>query len=425
MGILKDKATKYISPVLGKYFPDLEISKGQGIYLYDTNGKQYIDFSCGIGVTNTGHCHPKVVSAITKQASQLIHICAGIAHYESHVKLAEKLVNILPFKESSVVFSQSGSEAIEASLKLAKYVTKKQKIVAFTHSFHGRTLGALSVTYKEKYKKGYEGWLINDIIRLHYPYHYYHQDIEYKDYVFQCISEFKKAILENNDIAAVIIEPVLGEGGYVPAPIEFIKELRAFTEEQGILLIFDEVQSGFGRTGTMFAMEHYDVVPDIVALAKGIASGLPLGACVAKKELMDKWTTSAHGGTYIGNPVSCAAGLATINIIEEEGLLDNAYESGKLIMSLLNDAKKNLPVIGDVRGVGLMIGVEFIDPTTKEPNTELVKTIKQKSLEKGLVVISCGDNDQVIRLIPALIITKEQAKEAIDIFISAIKESIK
>ena len=424
MGILKDKAIKYISPVLGKYFPDLEVISGQGIYLFDPDGKRYIDFTCGIGVTNTGHCHPKVVKAIAKQATQLIHICAGIAHYEPHVKLAERLVNLLPFKEASVVFSQSGSEAVEASLKLAKYVTKKNKLIAFTHAFHGRTLGALSVTSKEKYKKGYEGWLIEDIIRLEYPYHFHNNTIEYREYVFQCIASFKKAIIENDDIAAVIIEPILGEGGYVPAPVEFIQELRKFTEENGILLIFDEVQSGFGRTGTMFAMEHYDVVPDIVALAKGIASGMPLGACVAKKELMDKWTTSAHGGTYIGNPVSCAASLATIDAIEEEGMLENAYETGKLISSLLNEAKKSLPVIGDVRGVGLMIGVEFINPATKEPDSDIVKKIKLKALEKGLVLISCGDSDQVIRLIPALIITKPQAKEAIDIFISAIKESL-
>ncbi|MDD4526561.1 MAG: aminotransferase class III-fold pyridoxal phosphate-dependent enzyme [Candidatus Margulisbacteria bacterium] len=424
MSILKDKAKKYISPVLGKYFPDFEVISGEGIYLYDSDGKRYIDFTCGIGVTNTGHCHPTVVKAITKQASQLIHICAGIAHYEPHIKLAERLVNILPFKEASVVFSQSGSEAIEASLKLARYVTKKKKLVAFTHSFHGRTLGALSVTYKEKYKKGYEGWLIDDVIRLDYPYYFHHNTMEYHDYVFQCIANFKKAILENNDIAAVIIEPILGEGGYVPAPVEFIQELRKFTEEQGILLIFDEVQSGFGRTGTMFAMEHYDVVPDIVALAKGIASGMPLGACVAKKELMDQWTTSAHGGTYIGNPVSCAASLATISVIEEEGLLENAYEIGKFITSLLHEAQKKLPVIGDVRGVGLMIGVEFIDPVTKEPSPEIVKKIKIKALEKGLVIISCGDSDQCLRLIPALIITKAQAKEAIDILISTIQECL-
>ncbi|MEI7942306.1 MAG: aminotransferase class III-fold pyridoxal phosphate-dependent enzyme [Candidatus Riflemargulisbacteria bacterium] len=424
MGILKEKATKYISPVLGKYFPDLEVVSGQGIYLFDTDGKKYIDFTCGIGVTNTGHCHPKVVKAIAKQTSHLIHICAGIAHYEPHIKLAERLVKLLPFKEASVVFSQSGSEAVEASLKLAKYVTKKSKIIAFTHAFHGRTLGALSVTYKEKYKKGYEGWLIEDIIRLEYPYHFHNSNLEYREYVFQCIASFKKAIIENNDIAAVIIEPILGECGYVPAPVEFIQELRKFTEENGVLLIFDEVQSGFGRTGTMFAMEHYDVVPDIVALAKGIASGMPLGACVAKKELMDKWTTSAHGGTYIGNPVSCAASLATIDAVEEEGMLDNAYETGKLIVSLLNEAKKTLPVIGDVRGVGLMIGVEFINPTTKEPDSDIVKKIKLKALEKGLILISCGDSDQVIRLIPALIITKSQAKEAIDIFISSIQESL-
>ncbi len=424
MSILKDKAKKYISPVLGKYYADFEVSKGDGIYLYDNDGHRFIDFTSGIGVTNTGHCHPRVVKAISNQAANLIHICAGIAHYEPHIKLAERLVKLLPFKDASVVFSQSGSEAVEASLKLAKYVSKKKKIIAYSHAFHGRTLGALSVTAKEKYKAGYENWLIKDVIRLEYPYHFHNQNKDYRTYVFECIEQFKKTILEDNDIAAVIIEPFLGEGGYLPAPVEFIKELRAFTEEQGVLLIFDEVQSGFGRTGTMFAMEHYDVVPDIVALAKGIASGMPLGACVAKKELMDQWTTAAHGGTYIGNPISCAAGLATIDIIEEEELLENSYNVGKQIMSLLNEAKNTLPVIGDVRGAGLMIGVELIDPVTNKPNPELVKNIRYAALSKGLLVISCGDQDQVLRLIPPLIITSEQAKQAIDILIESIRECV-
>jgi 4-aminobutyrate aminotransferase len=424
MGTLTEKGKKYISPVLGKYYADLEIIKGEGIYVYDTDGKRYFDFTCGIGVTNIGHCHPRVVKAIAKQASQLIHICAGIATYEPHVKLAEKLVNLLPFPEASVVFSQSGSEAIEASLKLAKQVTKKNKLVAFKHSFHGRTLGALSVTYKEKYKQGYEEWLIKDIIRLDYPNYFNNRHLTYNEYVFQCIDNFKKIILQDDDIAAVIIEPILGEGGYVPAPVDFLKELRNFTEERGVLLIFDEVQSGFGRTGSMFAMEHYDVVPDIVALAKGIASGLPLGACVAKKELMDQWKTSSHGGTYIGNPVSCAASLATIAVIEEEGLLENAYQVGKTIMELLNVAKENIPVIGDVRGVGLMIGVEIIDAVTKRTNTSLVREIRNKALEKGLLIISCGDEDQVLRLIPPISITEVQAKEAIYLLLDTIKEIV-
>ena len=425
MGELKNKADKFISPVQGHY-SDLEIDKAKGIYLYSTDGRKIMDFTSGIAVANTGHCHPEVVKAIFDQSQKLMHICAGVAYYPAYVDLAEKLVKITPFSDAKVYFSQSGSEAIECSLKLAKYVSKKKTLVAFTHSFHGRTLGALSATYKKKYRNGYEDWLISDTKWVKYPYCYRCPFGEkYGSCTFKCISQMKELIYKHiNDIAAVIIEPILGEGGYVPAPVEFIQELRTFTADNNIILIFDEIQSGFGRTGTMFAMNHYDVVPDIVALAKGIASGMPLGACVAKTEIMNQWTTSSHGGTYPGNPVTCAASMATINVLQKEKLLENAYEMGQYMKATLKDLMIKYPVIGDVRGFGLMIGVEFIKPETGDYNTELVTKLRVKALEKGLVLISCGDHDQVIRMIPPLMITKEEVKKGLDIFVDALRDAL-
>ncbi|MDD5455435.1 MAG: aminotransferase class III-fold pyridoxal phosphate-dependent enzyme [Candidatus Margulisbacteria bacterium] len=421
--ILK-KADQYISPVLS-HFTRLEVDHAEGLYLYTVDGKKYIDFTSGIGVVNTGHVHPNIYKAICEQTKKLIHIAAGIAYYAPHSNLAEKIVKITGFKEASVFFTQSGSEAIEASLKLARYVSKKKKLLAFSGAFHGRTLGALSITYKEKYKKGYEDWLINSVITANFPYCYRcPYDQTYGKCKFQCITDMKEKIIKNkDDLAAVIIEPVLGEGGYIPAPVEFIQELRYITNEHNIILIFDEIQSGFGRTGEMFAKEHYEVQPDVIALAKAIASGLPLGACVARADLMNQWTTSAHGGTFPGNPVACAASLATIDTIDKEKLLDNAYETGQYMKSLLKDAQKKYQQIGDVRGFGLMIGVEFIKPGTKEPNPEFVKSVRNIALVKGLLLISCGENDQVIRLIPPLIIKKEEIKTAIGIFLDSIREA--
>ena len=418
-----DKADTYLSPVLS-HFSRIEIERAEGIYLYGIDGKKYIDCASGIAVANTGHAHPKIQKAIAEQASKFLHLCAGIVYYPQNVALAEALVKRLPFKEASVFFTQSGSEAIETSLKLALYVSKKKKIVVFDSAFHGRTMGALSLTAKEKYKQGYDGWLSKEVIRVPYPYCYrcpYGKKAGSCD--FSCVSKLKTVLLDHAaEIAAVFIEPVLGEGGYVPAPVDFMTELRYITKELDILLAFDEIQTGFGRTGTLFAMEQYDVCPDIVALAKGIASGLPLGACVARKDLMDKWTTSAHGGTYTGNPVSCAAGLATLKVIDEEKLLENAYEVGQYLKELFLEAKSKFSVIGDVRGFGLMLGIELIKPDSKEPNPELLRALRLKALEKGLIIISCGDSDQVIRFIPPLTITKQQAKQACDILLDSLAE---
>lgn len=423
MAELYEKGMKYLAPVLGHY-TDLEVVSGKGVLLKSLDGKKYLDFTCGVAVNSLGHCHPKVVKAIQKQAATLQHICFAIAYYPSHVNLAEKLAKISPYQDAAVFICQSGSEAVEASLKLAKYVSKKKKILAFTLCFHGRTLGALSVTAKQKYRQGYEDWLIPEVIRENYPYCYRCPfNKKYGSCDFQCISEVEKTILKDTDIAAIIIEPILGEGGYYPAPIEFIQALRKITEEQNILLIFDEVQTGIGRTGTMFALEHYDVVPDIIALAKGMGAGMPIGACIASYSLMKKWDRSAHGGTYPGNPVTCAASLAAIEIIEQENLLENTYQVGQYLKNSLQDIKYKHSFIGDIRGIGLMIGIEIIKPKTdKEPYPELVIRIRNLALKKGLIIISCGDKDQVIRLIPPLNITKAQAETGLNILVDVFNE---
>jgi 4-aminobutyrate aminotransferase len=424
MGILTEKAKKYISPVLGKYFSDLEIVKGQGVYVFDPDGKRYLDFAAGIGVVSTGHCHPKVVEAIVKQTHELIHIMGGIAYSPPYVNLAELLVSISPFKEASVVLTQSGSEAIEACLKLAKYVSNKRKVVAFSHAFHGRTLGATAVTYKEKYKHGYEDWLL-EVVRAPYPYYFHNKDLSFQEYETEIINQVRDIICQDSEIGAVIIEPVLGEGGYVPAPQRFLIELRRITEEHNVLLIFDEVQSGMGRTGKWFASEHYGVVPDIIALAKGIASGMPLGACIAKKEIMDKWSRAAHGGTYIGNPVTCAAALATIDVIKREKLLENSAEVGDYLKEELQKVFAGFPQVGDIRGLGLMIGIEFVNPTTGEGDPVIVSKIRNIALSKGLILISCGDSDQIIRLIPPLIINRFQVDEGVKILLESVQEAIR
>jgi 4-aminobutyrate aminotransferase len=260
--------------------------------------------------------------------------------------------------------------------------------------------------------------------RLPYPYCYrcpYSKQYGHCD--FECLKELKTLLLADDQVGGVLIEPILGEGGYVPAPVEYIQELRRFTAERGIVLIFDEIQSGFGRTGMLFAKELYDVQPDVMALAKGIASGMPLGACVASAELMDNWTMSAHGGTFLGNPLSCAAGIATLSVIESQQLLENAYHVGQYAKGLLEEAQSRYPVMGDVRGSGLMIGIEFVQPGTKIPNPELVLKIRQVAQERGLLLISCGEEGQVIRLIPPLTISKDEMVQGINIILDIIREN--
>ncbi|MFH1429838.1 MAG: aminotransferase class III-fold pyridoxal phosphate-dependent enzyme [Candidatus Margulisiibacteriota bacterium] len=390
---LVQRADKVLASVLGHY-TELPVTHGEGTYLFGMDGKRYLDFATGIAVTSTGHCHPKVSKAICDQAKKLIHACAGVVYYEPNIALAEKLAAITPFENAKTFFTNSGSEAIEGALKLARYTTKKPKLVAFQGGFHGRTFGALSLTSsKKKYSEGYEPRLPDT--------HIIPMDISALD------------ALGPDKIAAVLIEPIQGEGGYIPAPKEFLQALRKYCSDNNILLIFDEVQSGMGRTGKWFAGEHYNVKPDILVLAKGIASGMPLGAFIADASLFDRWPTSAHGGTYTGNPVACAAALATIDVIKSEKLLNHVTSVGEFIQKELAKLQADCPDIKDVRGMGLLIGIEF-------DNAETVTKVRKQCLEKGLILISCGIHDQVIRFVPPLNVTRIQVQSALSILRDAI-----
>ncbi|MBI5701243.1 aminotransferase class III-fold pyridoxal phosphate-dependent enzyme [Candidatus Saganbacteria bacterium] len=394
---LLDGFKEYVSPVLGRYFEDLEIVSGKGCNLYDMNGKEYLDFSSGIATCSTGHCHPKVVRAAVEQTKKLIHICIGVALYEPYIKLGEELRKILPITDSQIFCCQSGSEAVEAAIKLAKYAAKKQGIIAFQGAFHGRTLGALSVTTsKIKYREGYEPLL---------------PEVYISAFDLNAVEE----IMKNHQIGGVIIEPILGEGGYIVVEKQFMKGLRALCNKYNCLLIFDEVQTGIGRTGHWFAANYFEVAPDIMALAKGIASGFPLGVCAAKKEIMAKWTPGAHGSTFGGNPVSCAAAIATLTVIQEKGLVAKADKLGKYIIKRLKAMQKSYSRIKEVRGMGLMIGVDFQD-------NEIVKKILNICLREGLILISTGGDGTVIRFIPPLIIKKDEIDHALFIFEKALGE---
>ncbi len=384
-----------MSPVLGKYFDDFEIKGGQAGYLLGLDGQKYLDFATGIASCPTGHCHPRVAAAIKKQADTLLHTCIGVAYYEGYVSLAEELQKIAPMKKALAFFCQSGSEAVEASLKLAKYATKKPGIIAFQGGFHGRTLGALSVTTsKLKYRDGYEP-LLPEV------------------YVAPLDLKVVEGLLKTKKIAGLIIEPILGEGGYVVVKKDFLQGLRRLADRYGALLIFDEVQTGIGRTGKWFACQHTGVVPDIIALAKGIASGLPLGACLAKAEVMQKWSPGAHGSTFGGNPVCCAAAIATLQVIRDEKLLANAVKQGAYLLGELKRLQKKYPAIKDVRGLGLMIGVDF---GANEP----VRSIMNQCLKQGVLMIPTGADGTVMRLIPPLGVTRAQVDQALRAFSAAL-----
>ena len=416
---------KVVSPVLGHY-NDLVIKGGKGAYLFGVDGKSYLDFSCGIAVTSLGHCNPKIVSAVKKQLTNLEHICIGVAYYEKYIELAEKLAEITPDGLDMCFFCQDGSGAVEAAMKLAKYTSKKQGIISFTGSFHGRTFGAMSVTNsKEKYKKGYEPLMANTY-EVGYPYCYrckWHggQTCSPDRCSWECVKELEEKVegAGPSNIAAVLIEPIMGEGGYIAPPDGYLKKVKEICAKNSILLIFDEVQSGFGRSGKMFACEHSGVTPDIMIMAKAMANGLPLGGVIAKRELMESWTTGAHGGTYGGNPVCCAASLAVIEQIQKGKLTGKAEKLGKYLLKRLKNLQKKHSVIGDVRGKGLMIGVEFIKEDG-QPNPEATSKIIKECLNDGLLLISCGSHDQVIRFIPPLNVKKADIDKALGIFESVL-----
>lgn len=403
------RAARVFTPALHVYYP-INVIRGEGAFVYADDGRRFLDFSSGLAVLNIGHNHPRVVSAARSQMERLIH-SGGVYLNEAAVRAAEDLTAIIPDGIDMLFFSNSGAEAVEGALKLARHATGRQGIISFIPAFHGRTLGALSVTTSAaSYRKGYHPLLPSV---LHSPYPYCHRCRFGKSpdaCGLSCLAYLEEMLLHQvsaDEIAAVIIEPFLGEGGYFPAPSSFLLALRNLCDRHGILLIFDEVQSGMGRTGRWFACEHSGVVPDIMTIAKGIASGFPLSAVAAKREIMEKWPAGAHGTTFGGNPVSCAACSATIEVIRDEGLLEKAAELGAKLLERFRGLAAAHPQIGQVRGHGYMIGIEF-EASDGSPDPASCNRVLEHCLEMGLILIGCGRERNVIRFIPPLVATEDQ-----------------
>jgi 4-aminobutyrate aminotransferase len=414
-----------ISPVLGRYM-DRSWSHGIGHRLYDTAGQGYLDFANGIAVTALGHTHPRVTAAIHAQVDRLIGPVHALGFAESTVTLARMLAATLPDPLDSVLFLNSGSETIDGAIKLARRVTGRPTILAFRGAFHGRTIGATSVTSSNlNYRAGYEP-LLPGVYHVPFPAAYRDFEGDEARATETClanINELLRTVVAPSQVAAVIIEAVQGEGGYYPAPVAFLQALRALCDQHGILLIADEVQAGLGRTGRMWAFEHAGIVPDVVCVAKAIANGLPLSAIVTRRELQQQWGKGAHGTTYGGNPVACAAGVAVLETIRDENLVANARARGAELSAGLRELMADHPGIGDVRGPGLMVGVEFVkDRATREPDGELTEAVAARAAEAGLLLLTCGIDHQVIRWIPPLDVTVPEVEEALGIFEGALRD---
>jgi 4-aminobutyrate aminotransferase len=411
-----------ISPSYTRSYPFV-IDRGKGSLVWDVDGNQYIDFTAGIAVTSTGHSHPEVVQAIKDQADKFIHMSGTDFYYPVQIELAEKLDALVPGEEpKQAFFTNSGAESIEAAFKLARYATGRPRMIAFIGAFHGRTMGAMSLSAsKYVHRQGFAP-LVPGVTHVAYGYCYRcSYNLEYPSCDVHCVNYIEDTIFKRfipaEEVAAIFVEPIQGEGGYVVPPPLYHQRLRELADRFGILLVDDEIQSGMGRTGKMFAIEHWGVVPDIVTIAKGIASGMPLGAMVAKRSLMT-WPSGAHANTFGGNPVACAAAMATIRLIED-GFMQNAVRMGERFMARLKGMQANHASMGDVRGLGLMVGVEMVmDRDTREPANELRDALVQKCFEQGLLLLGCGPNS--VRFVPALNISADLVDEGLRIFEEAL-----
>ena len=421
---------QFVNPSYPRPSFKLVAERGSGVWVEDVDGNIFLDCNAGVAVCSTGHCHPEVVQAIQKQAAELIHMCGTDYYYRQMPQLAQKLDEIVPVQSPTRThFANSGTEAIETALKLAMHVTGREKFIAFFNSFHGRTLGSLSLTSsKAAQRKGFKRSVL-DVVHVPYPNEFRNPfnpadcgDGSASEGALNWIEErLFKTTTPPEEVAGIVVEAVQGEGGYVPAPKNFLKGLREICDRYGIMLIVDEVQSGMGRTGKMFACEHYGVQPDIITIAKGIGSGLPIGACVARADLMD-WKPGAHASTFGGNPVCIASALKTIELLEG-GLVQNAAEVGAYLKAGLEKLKEKYECIGDVRGMGMMLGVEFVDnKTSLQPDPELRDRIEVACFERGLIILGAGTS--TIRWSPPLILTKENVDVALEIFDEAIAASI-
>lgn len=424
MESLYERCMKVMPPVV-KRATTMGVTNGEGCYLWSEDGRKILDFASGVAVCNLGHNHPKVVEAAEKQMKELIHGGHNVVYYESYVRLAERLVE-LTGGDTMVYFSNSGAEANEGAIKLAKYVTKRPGIIAFRGSFHGRTLATTSLTSSSSaYRKNYEG-LLPSVYFAEYPY-LYRTPYEMKDgkcpkEYFEQFENIFHTLIDPSMVAAIMMEPVQGEGGYIVPDKKFVQYVREICDKYGILLIFDEVQSGMGRTGKLFAYEHFGVKPDILTSAKGIANGFPLSAVIGKKEIMEQWPAGAHGGTFGGNPVACAAANAVLDELTDGGMLDNAAKMGDYFKEKLFALQKKYPsVIGDVRGLGLMLAMEMVHPD-KTPDADITTAIRTKALEKGLLLLGCGTNHNIVRFIAPTIVTEKEIDIAINIIDECLKE---
>ena len=416
--------SRLISPSYTRSYP-LVAKRGRGVRVEDVDGNEFLDFAAGIAVTSTGHCHPEVVAAIQKQAAELIHI-SGTDFYDEHLTdLATRLSAVAPMRGPHKFFyGNSGAEAIECALKLARYHTGRQQVISFLGAFHGRTMGALSLTASKPQQKRRFSPLVPGVTHVRYPYTYrgctggsQEQEAFSLDCARYIEEKLFKTILPPEEVAAVFIEPIQGEGGYVVAPTNFLRELRAICDRHGILLVADEVQSGAGRTGKWWAIEHSGVEPDIVCMAKGIASGMPLGICMTRAEIMD-WVPGSHASTFGGNPISIAAALATMDVLEREAIANAAHVGGKMLKRL-EGWKESHPLVGDVRGRGLMIGIELVkDKATREPAPALRNRVETLAFERGLMILGCGETS--LRLCPPLIVNEHEATVALDILEEAL-----
>lgn len=423
---LAQRRQQAVSPAAQSVHPFYP-QRAEGSYVWDADGKKYLDWSVGIAVMNIGHSHPKVIEAVKKQAETFQHLCFAVGMNETYIQLAEKLNSLAPGPSPKKTFLvNSGAEAVENAVKIARVATGRQGIVAFTHAFHGRTHMALSLTGKANpYKAGFSPRAA-EVYRAQYPYTYRNpwgakDDKECAQKALAALKDQVKYTIGESEVAAFLLEPVAGEGGFIPAPREFLAGLRDYATEIGALWIDDEIQAGMGRTGAWWTVDHYDLEPDLVTSAKALSSGFPLSAVIGKAEVMDKMEGGQLGSTFGGNPTACAAALATIQVIEDEGLLERAQEIGAVARDRLGKLQQRFAQIGDVRGIGPMIGIEFVSDGSKTPNPEAVAEIVASAREDGLILLSTGTYSNVIRLLPPIRMSDEELNEGLDKLESAIE----
>jgi 4-aminobutyrate aminotransferase len=415
-------AQRVLSPAMARYF-ERTWSHGDGHRLYDTDGRAYLDFATGIATTILGHRHPAVTAAVHAQVDRMLHVMSGLGYIEPVSRLAELLARSLPDPLDTVFFGNSGAEVIDGALKLARRSSGRPGIIAFQGGFHGRTYGALSITTSSLNYQAGHGPLLPGVHIAPYPSAYRDFDGDEEAATAGALAALERLFAETirpSDVAAIVIEPILGEGGYIPAPLPFLVELRSLCDRHGILLVCDEVQTGYGRTGRMWGFEHAGIVPDIVCAAKGIANGLPLGALVSRRELQERWGRGAHGSTFGGNPVACAAGIAVLETVDGSGLVANAANRGADLIGRLRTIAEDDPRVGDVRGRGLMIGVELVRAGGRDADHATAEAVMNRCADLGLLLLTCGSEHNIVRWLAPLDVTAPEIEEGVAIFARAL-----